>query len=438
MKLLLVVGRSASTPAISEAAGALGYQVAVADSPEDARVVARVAVAGRAVVDLDATAVVDKIPELLPVLAAAELKPLAIATDPTLADVRRWFDAGVRDVISAPLHKRELILRLAATLQGKLRIACIGGGSGLYTLLSGIKEIPRTLLSSIVSMSDDGGSSGRLRTSFGVLPPGDVRRSLVALSNAPELMNHVMQYRFERGDELSGHSVGNLILTALSELTGNMPRAVRALGDILNVAGIVLGVTEASTTLCAEFEDGRIVRGESQIDRCVGRPPELRIQRLWHEPEAHCGADVYASLLAADLITIGPGDLYTSVVAGLTVGGVAEAVRHSRAKKLYLCNLMTKPGETSGYDVADHVSAVVAALGGDALDWVLLSSTEPDREAQATYAAQGQHPVTIGADPRLQSITRAKLLRRDLGDRSHLVRHDPEKLRREVEQLLQS
>ena len=175
-------------------------------------------------------------------------------------------------------------------------------------------------------MSDDGGSSGQLRASFGVLPPGDVRRSLVALSNAPEVMSFVMQYRFEAGDGLSGHSLGNLLITAMAERTGGMQSAVKALGDVLNVQGLVMCVTENATTLCAEFEDARVVRGESAIDRCLERPACLRVRRVWHEPDAETSVDVLAALFAADLVVIGPGDLYTSVLSALIVSGVADGV----------------------------------------------------------------------------------------------------------------
>lgn len=427
---LVVVGRGPSGAGIADAAAALDRDLVVVE-PHD---LARAPAGAVTVLDADAPGVE---PAAAVHALATRTETLVVATRPSLEQVHALFEAGATDVVATPLHKRELILRLGAALQQRRRIACLGGGTGLFSVLTGLKELQRVLLSSIVSMSDDGGSSGRLRIAFGVLPPGDVRRSLVALSNAPELMNHLIGYRFSGGDALHGHSLGNLILTALSEMTGGMPEAVRALGDVLNVQGVVLGVSETATTLCAEFADGRVVRGESAIDRCLDRPGELRVRRVWHEPPAQAPPDVCAALLAADTILIGPGDLYTSVVAGLRVDGVADAVRRSRARKVYVCNLMTKPGETAGYDVADHVQAVVLALGGDALDRVLVSSTVPDPDAVARYAAMGQRPVAPEGATRAREVTAAEIVACDLGDRALLVRHDGAKLAREVERLLE-
>jgi uncharacterized cofD-like protein len=368
-------------------------------------------------------------------LVAKGVAVVLVGAPLTRPSLTALFAAGAREVLSTPLHKRELILRLGAVLQKKLRVACIGGGTGLYTVLDGMKDAKRVLLGSIVTMSDDGGSSGQLRASFGILPPGDVRRSLVALSNAPEVMSYVMQYRFAGGEGLSGHSLGNLLLTALCELTGSMQNAVKTLGDILNVQGLVMCVTESATLLCAEFEDGRTVRGESAIDRGLERPDTLRIRKLWHEPAAETTADVFASLLAADLIVIGPGDLYTSLLAALSIDGVPEAIRKSRAKCLYICNLMTKPGETSGYDAADHAAAIVETLGEDALDYVLVSCTELDPDAVHSYAGLAQHPVVVDLD-RLKAATRAEAILGDIGHRAQLVRHDSIKVRSEILDLL--
>ena len=350
-------------------------------------------------------------------------------------EIHALFAAGARDVLAPPLHKRELVLRLSAVLHRKMHVACMGGGTGLFTVLMALKDLPRTLLSAIVAMSDDGGSSGRLRATFGVLPPGDVRRSLVALANAPEVMSYVMQYRFAGGDGLNGHSLGNLLLTALCDLAGSMQRAVRTLGDILNVQGLVRCVTDSATTLCAEFEDGRVVRGESAIDLCLERPTGLRVRRVWHEPAAQTHDDVIASILSADVIVIGPGDLYTSVLAGLLTGGVPEAIRASRATRVYVCNLMTKPGETGGYDAADHVRAVTDVLGGDVLDYVLVSSTPLDPRAVEAYAAKGQHPVALPPPEILRAVTRATIVSCDVGHQEELVRHDTAKLRAQIASL---
>jgi uncharacterized cofD-like protein len=425
MRLVLLGVGTPSTKALADAARALGADVQIAGRIEE--IGPLLARTDGVVVDLDAHQedFHDSVEQLRRVSHAGVA---AVGSNLDRVQVRRLFAAGARDVIATPVHKRELVMRLSALLHRKARIACIGGGTGLFTVLSGLKDAPRVLLSSIVTMSDDGGSSGRLRTSFGVLPPGDVRRSLVALSNAPEVMSYVMQYRFASGDGLDGHSLGNLLLTALCELGGGMQGAVKAMGDILNVQGLVMCVTDRSTTLCAEFEDGRIVRGESAIDRCSDRPSTLRIRRIWHEPDAETSVDAMAALLGADLIVIGPGDLYTSVLSGLIVGGVADAVRTSGARRLYVCNLMTKPGETSGYDAADHVGAVVQAMGADALDYVLLSSSALSAEAVEAYAARSQRPVVPTTSTRMRALTRAEVLTGDIGHRAELVRHDSAKL----------
>jgi uncharacterized cofD-like protein len=431
MRLVMADGTCPSAPAIHAAAAALGLAVDADPTPratEDAALV---------VWDLDAPGSdLGRIVGAMREVRGRGGRGVVVGTSIPLSTVRALFDAGASDVIAAPLPQRELILRLGAVVHFKLRVACIGGGTGLFTVLDALKTVPHALLASIVTMSDDGGSSGRLRTSFGVLPPGDVRRSLVALSNAPEVMNFVMQYRFAAGDGLSGHSLGNLLLTAMAERTGGMQSAVKALGDVLNVQGLVMCVTENATTLCAEFEDRRVVRGESAIDRCLERPADLRVRRVWHEPDAETNSDVLAALLAADLIVIGPGDLYTSVLSALIVRGVADGVRLSHAKRLYVCNLMTKPGETDAYDAVDHVAEVVSALGGDALDYVLVASSDLDPEAVASYAAQGQRPVAVPSAERLRKVTRAELIAADISHRAQLVRHDETKLRAEITDIV--
>lgn len=359
--------------------------------------------------------------------------PFVVATGrQERSHARAWMRAGAADLFSKPISPRELIVRLTAVLENKRRVVCLGGGTGLFNLLRGLSTRPDIHPTSIVTVFDDGGSSGRLRAEFGVLPPGDVRRSLVALSDAPKLMNDVIQYRFEAGEGLRGHSLGNLILTALSDLMGGLPLAVRALGDILHIRGVVLCTSPTSATLCAEMEDGTMVRGESAIDRCEDRSPELRIKRLWQEPAAECSVDAYAAIMAADTVVIGPGDLYTSVAANLIVSGIAEAIAESRATAIYVCNVMTKPGETYGYSTKDHVQEIVRYLGSDCLDYVVVSKTDvPDHMAQS-YAELGQHPVTGGID----GVTRATLVEADLSDATGLVRHDSAKLARVLDELL--
>lgn len=418
LRALLVGDDSPASQALSEAASTLGAEIVRAAAGALACVLVDLDAVGRAAGE---AAVAEHAARGVPVfVAGSHLRP---------RDVHVLFGLGARDVAEAPLHKRDLILRLSAVLSGKRRIACVGGGTGLFNVLSGLRDAPRTLLTSVVTMSDDGGSSGKLRSSFGVLPPGDVRRSLVALANAPEVMSFVMQYRFGRGEDLRGHSLGNLLLTALSELTGSMQGAVKALGDVLNVQGLVMGVTEGSTTLCAALADGTVVRGESNIDRGDARTAETRIRRVFHEPPAETTPDVTAALLAADLVVLGPGDLYTSILPCLAIEGVADAIARGPSRRVYVCNLMTKPSETEGYDALDHVRAVVEALGEDALDEVIVSDTVLDLAAVEAYAREGQRRVIAPAPEAFAAVTRARVLARDVGDRSELVRHDGARLR---------
>ncbi|MDD5653480.1 MAG: uridine diphosphate-N-acetylglucosamine-binding protein YvcK [Candidatus Omnitrophica bacterium] len=343
---------------------------------------------------------------------------------------------GARDFILKPYNYREFILHLLAVVNRRIRISCIGGGTGLFSLLLGLKTLPQILLTSIVNMSDDGGSSGKLRASFGILPPGDVRRSLVALSNAPVLMNEVMQHRFTKGEEFVGHSFGNLFLTALTEIKGSMPEAVKAMGDILNIQGVVLPVTDTETTLCAEFSDGLQVKGESKIDITEGRCPDLPIKRIWHEPAVQCGADVYSAIINADFVIIGPGDLFTSVATNLLVKGISEAIINTSAKKIYVCNLMTEPGETANFDAYNHIREIVTYLGGDYLDYVVISNTKLTPRAIEEYAKKKQNPVEIGKLEKIARLTQAKIILADVGHEEELVRHDSDKLRNEIGKII--
>jgi len=288
-----------------------------------------------------------------------------------------------------------------------------------------------------VSTTDDGGSSGRLRDSFGVLPPGDIRRSLVALSNAPDIMNKFIQYRFKKGGSFKGHSFGNLFLTVLNEIEGTMSDAVKGAGDILNINGIVYPVSSTDSTLCALFEGGKTIKGESKIDLCLGRSPGLRLKKCWHEPEPKCDVNAYASIINSDIVTIGPGDLYTSVITNLLISDIRKAIVQTSAKKVYICNLMTKPGETSGYDAFDHIKEIIRYLKTDCLDYCLLADTTRfSRTALHTYAKKGQYPVEAGSLQRLKKITKAKIVIADLAHEKELIRHDSDKLKYQIGKII--
>ncbi|RKU23680.1 hypothetical protein C6499_18015 [Candidatus Poribacteria bacterium] len=289
-----------------------------------------------------------------------------------------------------------------------LKLACIGGGSGLSALLSGIKRyadleigkdniIDLDSLAAVVTVSDDGGSSGRLVEEFDMLPPGDIRRLLFTLSDADELAG-LFEYRFSSNGELGGHTVGNILLTALTELKGNFPMAIQAASRLLAVRGRIIPVTLDYTVLCAELVDGEIVRGESTIPIRENREP---IKRVFFEPrengktphateasyecKAHKGAT--DALLNADVIIIGPGSLYTSIMPNLVIKGIVEAIQQSPAMKIYVCNVMTQPGETDGYAVTDHVNAVLdhAKIS---LDYVLVNNEPAPTEIIQEYVRQ--------------------------------------------------
>ena len=343
---------------------------------------------------------------------------------------------GASDYIIKPFNRREFISRFNAVVRKETRISCVGGGTGLFHILLGLKEFPGILLSSIVSMSDDGGSSGKLRASFGILPPGDVRRSLVALSNAPEIMNEMMRYRFQRGEGVKGHSFGNLFLTALAEIKGSMPEAVRTMGDILNIQGIVIPVTNMKATLCARFEDGTVVKGESKIDMSHGRDPRQRVCETWHEPKTKCNVNAFSSILNSEIVIIGPGDLFTSVITNLLVKNVREALCRTRAKKIYMCNLMTKPGETAGFTAFDHVREITRYMGGDYLDYVIISNTKLSRKAILEYAKKDQVPVAAGDIGKIRRLTKAKIIMANIGHETELVRHDSVKVTKEINKIL--
>ena len=341
------------------------------------------------------------------------------------------------EVLSRPMAIRKFVALVQQILHQGIRVACLGGGTGLFTLLSGLKTLPGISLSSVVSMSDDGGSTGKLRDIFGILPPGDIRRSLVALSTAPDLLNELMQYRFEKGKGLEGHNLGNLLLTALSQMRGSMPQAVKSLSEILNIQGQVIPVTETVNTLKAELEDGTIMEGEHRIDLFEGVDPNLRIKRLWQEPPVSANPDALAALVNAHLIILGPGDLFTSVVSNLIVGGIAEAITASRAKKIYICNVMTKAGETTHYKASDHIREIVRYLGRDVLDYVLCSTTTFSYAALRVYAQKNQEPVIEISSRNLREATRAQILWADLASETELVRHDSLKLAAELKQIFE-
>lgn len=312
------------------------------------------------------------------------------------------------------------------------RIVTIGGGTGLYTLLCGLREYDLDL-TAIVAMTDDGGSTGELRDEFGVLPPGDLRRCIVALSQSPDLMKELFQYRFERG-AMAGHSFGNLFITALREITGSDEEAIEQASRLLRVRGRVLPVTLDNRRLHATLEDGTIVKGETNID-LPKHNGQLRIERIALNRPAKPNPRAIEAIRKADMVILGPGDLYGSVCTNLLVDGISDAIRTSRAKVSYVCNLMTKHGETNDFHVHQFVDVVERYLGRGVLDFVVFSQIRIPSATRAAYARERSAPV--GFDHRLVRRYSAKFVRAPLAARGNFLRHDSRKLAKVIWSLLQ-
>jgi uncharacterized cofD-like protein len=315
-----------------------------------------------------------------------------------------------------------------------VRIVALGGGTGLSTLLRGLKEHvarrrehlkrPISDLAAVVTVTDDGGSSGRLRREYRVLPPGDIRNCMVALSKDEALLSQLFQYRFPAGRGLGGHSFGNLFLTALTNVTGDFPEAVRLSGQVLAIRGRIFPSTAENVTLEAELEDGRVVAGETRISRS-----RKRIRRVFLVPRrVQPVPEVLDAIRQADLILVGPGSLYTSIIPNLLVDGVTRAVERSRAKRIYIANLMTQPGETQGYSVAAHVRAIYEHTRKGLFDWVVLNRTPISPRVLRRYRAEGAEPV----ESSLEELRRMGLrcISGDLLQESGVVRHDQGRLTR--------
>lgn len=310
-------------------------------------------------------------------------------------------------------------------------VVVIGGGTGTFTVLSALKKYPLHL-SAIVSMADDGGSTGMLRDQYGVLPPGDVRRALVALSDSESILRELFGYRFKEGG-LHDHNFGNLFLAALEKITGDFTLALREASIILNVNGEVVPVTLDDVRLYAELEDGKILRGETQID-IPKSSTRMPIKKIWLQPEAKMNPSVKRVLHHADLIVIGPGDIYTSVIPNLLVKGVAEAIKTSKAKKVYIANMMTKFGETHGFTGKDFVEKIEEHLGKKVLDYVIFNNKKPAGSVLNKYKkAQAEMVSTEGLNMKSKE---PKYILTDLLDSGGFIRHSQKKLAKVILSLL--
>ena len=277
-----------------------------------------------------------------------------------------------------------------------VRIVAIGGGHGLSMLLKGLKQ-KTSNISAIVTVADDGGSSGRLREEMDIIAPGDLRNCLVALADKDTALEQLFQYRFGGEGELSGHSLGNLFLAALIKEFGNAQNALEAASTVLNIRGKVMTATAERIRLLAKMSDGKEIEGESEI-AAYGESRKAKILHMSMIPAAPIAVgDALEAIRHADLITLGPGSLYTSVLPDLLVPEILQAIKESNAPCLYICNIMTQPGETEGYTVSDHVKALIEHVGKNVIDYVLVNNARPSREILKKYEEVGEFPVKIDA-----------------------------------------
>jgi len=326
------------------------------------------------------------------------------------------------------------------------KVVTIGGGTGSFMLLSGLRRYP-VALSAIVSMTDDGGSTGVLRDELGVLPPGDVRQCLVALSDSPEILRKLMKYRFEDGG-LAGHSFGNLFLSALEKVTGNFSEAVMEASRVLNVKGEVIPVTVSDTNLFLELGNDRLLRGENEINQDM-KVEQIGVKRIFLDPKPQANPLAVERLLGADLIVIGPGNHYCSVIPNLLVPGIPEAIRESSAQVVYNGNLVSKRWHTDGFMLEDYVEAVDRLLGGPRIDSVTYNTRLPSEDLLKKYAHEavltgrrsgdrmigGRCAVIEGdfLDTRPVKYSRAD----KIAATRAFIRHDAEKLSRVLMALLE-
>ncbi|WP_163852536.1 gluconeogenesis factor YvcK family protein [Paenibacillus elgii] len=311
------------------------------------------------------------------------------------------------------------------------RIVVIGGGTGLSVMLRGLKHKPVDI-TAIVTVADDGGSSGILRSELEMIPPGDIRNVLSALADVEPLLGQLLDYRFDKGNGLAGHSLGNLMLAAMCDITGDFVTGVRELSRVLAVRGRVLPASDHSIVLRALMEDGSVVEGESNIPKARGVIRELSIE----PKDVRALPEALEALREADAILVGPGSLYTSILPNLLVPEIAKTIIESNALKIFICNVMTQPGETDDYKVSDHLKAVRDHVGSELFDYVIVNNGNIPEQVQSKYAEQGAKIVPLDLD----EVTKQgyKVIADQLVLFRTYLRHDAEKLSQHIYQLVES
>jgi len=342
--------------------------------------------------------------------------------------LRQWMRSIVYAVSPQDGQRLIEVIYERRQLDRGCRIVAIGGGTGLSTLLRGLKEYTSNL-TAIVTVTDDGGSSGRLRHELGVLPPGDIRNCLVALADSESTMTDLFQYRFNDGDGLTGHSFGNLFIAAMCGIAGDFDRAIKESSKVLNIKGRVLPSTLSNVALEATLADGSKVLGETSISK-TGSP----IKSLALVP-SQCSPlqETLEAIAAADVIVLGPGSLYTSIMPNLLVPGIADAVLRANAVKVYVCNIMTQPGETDGMSASDHSKALLGTSRGRLFDYALINVEQPHRLLRA-YESEGAHQVTADFDA-VAALGVTPVPGRFVSE-EQLVRHDTKKLAQAIVKLI--
>ena len=304
------------------------------------------------------------------------------------------------------------------------RIVAVGGGTGLSVLLSGLK-VYSSNISAVVTVADDGGSSGRLRQQFDVLPPGDIRNCLVALADAPVLMRDLFQFRFDKNSEFSGHSFGNLFLTVMTRLTGDFEKAIKETSKVLALRGQVIPSTLDNVKLVAYYRDGSTVVGENLIPKAL--KPISKVTLIPGQPLAT--PDALKAVKEAQIIVLGPGSLYTSIIPNLLIKEISQAIAESGAIRVYVCNVMTQPGETDNYTVSDHIKALASHSWPHILDYCVVNNGEVPQEVLERYSKQNSQLVIN--DRRKVENMGYRVVEEDFGMiQDGVIRHDPEKLAR--------
>ena len=324
----------------------------------------------------------------------------------------------------------------------KRSVVTIGGGTGSFVVLSGLKNYEIDL-SAIVAMTDSGGSTGKLRDQLGVLPPGDLRQALIALSESSEIWRKLFTYRFETGD-LEGHNFGNIFLSAIEKITDSNQEAIDRAADILQTGGRVIPITFDDCTLCAKYEDGSIVEGEASIDGEEKRG--VKIEGLFLKPSANINLEAKRVLERTDGLVLGPGDLYTSIIPNLVVSGVSETLQYVKAKKILVVNLMAKVGQTEGFKVSDFINEIEKYTGEGFLNYVVVNSRKPSKKLIERYREIDRADLIeddVGGTYRSAKIIRADILSDYAYKRSSvdkvkrsLIRHDPDKLAKVIYKLI--